>query len=235
MIRRMYADPHHLSSIVAAFLLAFPALFSIVNPLSGALIFNHVMEERGLAERNRLARRVGFYSLIVLLVSLWGGAYVLNFFGISLGALRLAGGLVVAVRAWSLLNAPEEHEARKEQQAAPAGDAEDVAFFPLTLPFTTGPGSIAVAIALGSTRPRAGEPGQWTFLLGVTAAAVAMAACVWIFYSSASRLVALLGRDGARVVNRLAAFLLLCIGVQIAVSGVQDVLTPIIHGAVSSR
>ncbi|MFC7551165.1 MarC family protein [Pseudoroseomonas wenyumeiae] len=160
MIRRMYADPHHLSSIVAAFLLAFPALFSIVNPLSGALIFNHVMEERGLAERNRLARRVGFYSLIVLLVSLWGGAYVLNFFGISLGALRLAGGLVVAVRAWSLLNAPEEHEARKEQQAAPAGDAEDVAFFPLTLPFTTGPGSIAVAIALGSTRPRAGSRGN---------------------------------------------------------------------------
>ncbi|MFC7551166.1 MarC family protein [Pseudoroseomonas wenyumeiae] len=69
----------------------------------------------------------------------------------------------------------------------------------------------------------------------MTAAAVAMAACVWIFYSSASRLVALLGRDGARVVNRLAAFLLLCIGVQIAVSGVQDVLTTIIHGAVSSR
>jgi multiple antibiotic resistance protein len=235
MIGRMNADLQSTASIGAAFLLAFPALFSIVNPLSGALIFHQVMEERGVAARARLARRVGFYSLIVLLVSLWGGAYVLSFFGISLGALRLAGGLVVAVRAWSLLNAPEEHEARKEQQAAPAGDAEAVAFFPLTLPFTTGPGSIAVAIALGSTRPRAGEPGLWTFFIGVTAAALALSACVWIAYGSADRLIALLGRDGARVVNRLASFLLLCIGVQIAVSGVQDVLTPIIHGASLAR
>jgi multiple antibiotic resistance protein len=228
MIGRMNADLQSPVGIIAAFLLAFPALFSIVNPLSGALIFHQVLEERGLVERVRLARRVGLYSLVVLLVSLWGGAYVLNFFGISLGALRVAGGLVVASSAWTLLTAPEEQEARKERQAAPAGEADSVAFFPLTLPFTTGPGTIAVAITLGSTRPRG--PEVWTFFLGVTAAAVAMAVCVWVAYSFAERLIALLGRDGARVVNRLAAFLLLCIGVQIAASGAQDLLLPIIHG-----
>ncbi|MBO1073611.1 MarC family protein [Roseomonas marmotae] len=230
----MIPELHASASVATAFLLAFPALFSIVNPLSGALIFHQVMEDRHLKERTKLARRVSFYSLIVLLVSLWGGSYVLNFFGISLGALRVAGGLVVAITAWRLLTAPEEQEARKERQAAPAGEAEDVAFFPLTLPFTTGPGSIAVAIALGSARPVAGE-GVWAFFIGVTAAAVAMAGIVWITYSSADRLIAMLGRDGARVVNRLMAFLLLCIGVQIASSGVQDLLIPLIHGPIAPR
>jgi multiple antibiotic resistance protein len=225
----MSADLQPPAGLVAAFLLAFPALFSIVNPVGGALIFHQVMEDRHLRERTKLARRVGFYALLVLLGSLWGGAYVLNFFGVSLGALRLAGGLVVASNAWRMLSAPEEQEARKEQQAAPAGDSDgnDVAFFPLTLPFTTGPGTIAVAITLGSARP---SVGAWSFFTGVTLAAAAIAACVWVAYSSADRLIALLGREGARVMNRLAAFLLLCIGVQIASSGVHDLVLPLLQG-----
>src|SRR5262249_43915739 len=150
-------------------------------------------------ERAHLARLVGFYSLIVLLVSLWAGSYVLNFFGITLGALRAAGGLLVAMRAWELLSAPEVHEARKERQAAPAGSDDDVAFFPLTLPFTTGPGTISVAIALGAARPEggAGRPedgaGLWSFFAGVSAAAVLIAVIVWLAYSWADRLVPLLG------------------------------------------
>ena len=117
-------DPGQLpfGGVVGAFLLAFPALFSIVNPIGAALIFSQVMADRTHEERALLARRVGAYSLMVLLVSLWAGSYVLNFFGITLGALRVAGGLVVAIRAWSLLTAPEVQEARKEQQAAPASE-----------------------------------------------------------------------------------------------------------------
>ncbi|MFT8244533.1 MarC family protein [Roseomonas sp. BN140053] len=228
----MQPDAHPVGSLIGAFLLAFPALFSIVNPLGGALIFSQVLADRPPAERTRIARRVGAYSLIVLLVSLWAGSYVLSFFGISLGALRIAGGLVVAIRAWGLLTEPEEHEARKEQQAAPASDAEDVAFFPLTLPFTTGPGSISVAVALGSARPASGSgSGLLSFFFGASLAAAVIALFVWIAYSSADRLIGLLGSAGTRVVMRLAAFLLLCIGVQILSTGVQDLLEPLLHGA----
>ncbi|MFC0410730.1 MarC family protein [Roseomonas elaeocarpi] len=226
----MLSDQSPFGGVIGAFLLAFPALFSIVNPLGAALIFSQVMADRSPAERAMLSGRVGLYSLLVLLVSLWVGAYVLNFFGITLGALRVAGGLVVAIRAWSLLMAPEEHEARKEQQAAPASDAEDVAFFPLTMPFTTGPGTISVAITLGSARP-AGGAGLWSFFVGASAAALLIALTVWVAYLYADRLIALLGQNGARVVTRLAAFLLLCIGVQILSNGVQDLLAPVFRGA----
>jgi multiple antibiotic resistance protein len=215
------------SSAIHSFLLAFPALFSIVNPIGGALIYSHVTADRSHEERQRLAGRIGFYAALVLLVALWGGAYVLNFFGVTLGALRIAGGLVVAVRAWELLSAPETNEANKQRQAAPASSGEDVAFFPLTMPFTTGPGTISVAIALGSTRPTNGL-GLLSFFLGASAAALVIAVSVWIAYRSADGLVRALGPSSARTITRLAAFLLLCVGTQILVNGIDDVLGPLL-------
>ncbi len=209
-----------------SFLLAFTALFSIVNPIAMALIFSQVTAERSPRERVQLATLVAVYSAIVMLTALWAGSYVLNFFGISLAALRIAGGFVVAERAWALLSAPEAHEARKQEQAAPAEEVGDShvgesAFFPLTIPFTTGPGTISVAIALGATRP-ADAAGLTPFFIGVSAAALAIALLIWLSYRSADRLVALLGQTRARVLTRLFAFLLFCVGVQILLTGLLD-------------
>src|ERR1700760_3524412 len=101
--------------MLAAFLLAFPALFSIINPIGGALIFSEVTGGRAHAERTKLAGAGGPYSFCVLLPSILAGSYVLNFFGITLGALRVAGGIVVAIAAWRLLmSAEQEHTRRAE-------------------------------------------------------------------------------------------------------------------------
>ena len=213
--------------MLAAFLLAFPALFSIVNPIAGAFIFREATADRTHDQRVLLARRVGVYSLIVMIGALWTGSYVMAFFGITLPALRVAGGLVLAAFAWELLGAPERRENRKEQQASDAGDgpAEDVAFFPLTLPFTTGPGTISVAVALGAGRPATGAGG---FFTGVSLAALAMAAVIGLTYAYADRLGELLGRSGSRTVSRLSAFILFCIGVQMFLTGTTDVLGPLL-------
>ena len=214
--------PIPVETAVGAFLLAFPALFSIVNPLGGALIFDTVTAGRSRADKQKAALRIGFYALIVLLVSLWLGAYVLNFFGVSLNALRIAGGLVVAVQAWSLLMQPEANEARKAHQAEPASAIEDSMFFPLTMPLTTGPGTIAVAIALSSQRPTSGLA-PLGFFGGLSLAAAAIALLIWICYRASESISAMLGQSGARVMSRLVAFLLLCVGVQIIVTGVTGV------------
>jgi len=221
----MTFGPLPLTTVLGAFLLGFPALFSIVNPIGASLVFSNVTSDRTHAERLVLARQIATYSLIILIGSLWLGSYVLNFFGVSLGALRVAGGLVVAVRAWGLLMAPDVQSARKENDAAGAEGRADVAFFPLTMPFTTGPGSISVAIALASERPPSG-PEVFSFFGGVTLAAVAVAGMVWALYSSSDRVLKLLGEGGAKVVSRLVAFLLLCIGVQIVSSGAESLLGP---------
>lgn len=215
-----------------SFVLALSSLFSIVNPIGSALIFAQVTGRNSHPERVELSKRIGFYAVLIMLAALWAGAPILNFFGVSLAALRIAGGLVVAASAWTLLTAPEAREARKHAEAtqeAPDNLAE-IAFFPLTLPFTTGPGTIAVAIALGSNRPAPG-PDRIGFYIGMSLAALVIAVTVRYAYGSADRVVTLIGPVGARVLGRLFAFLLLCVGTQITVNGVTDVLTPLLSGA----
>jgi len=229
------------TNLTSAFLLAFPALFSIVNPLGASLIFAEVTDGRTSSERAMLARLVAFYGLLILVVSIWIGSSLLAFFGITIGALRIAGGLVVAVRAWSLLQAPEANEAKKERQAHQEGrtvqaDASSTAFFPLTMPFTVGPGSISVAVALGAERPEGGGfAHRLEFGLGCCLAAAAVCVLVWIAYAGAPGMVRLLGRSGARILTRLVALILLCIGVQIVVSGVQEVLGTTIAASLAPR
>jgi multiple antibiotic resistance protein len=212
-----------LGGAVGSFLVALPALFSIVNPLGGALIFNEVTVGRGYAERARLAWRVALYAAIVMLVALWIGAYIMSFFGVSIEALRIAGGMVVVAAGWEMLYNAQVSEDRKQEQAAPAAESADAAFFPLTMPFTTGPGTISVAIALSANRP--GSTAELVpFFLGLSGAAILIALIIGVCYASADRVVTLLGPARARVLTRLSAFLLLCIGVQIFLTGAQSAI-----------
>ncbi|MER2194151.1 MarC family protein [Methylobacterium brachiatum] len=229
---------------IQQFLLALSGLIAIVNPIGGAFIFAQVTSAYSHAERVLLSRKIGVYAALVMLGALWAGTPILNFFGVTLAALRIAGGLVVMSSAWNQLNRPEAREARKQAEAsgskdrgattlietggdpAPAPLAE-IAFFPLTLPFTTGPGTIAVAITLGSNRPAA-YADRFGFYIGVTLAALVVALAVALIYASADRVVALIGPARARVTGRLFAFLLLCVGTQILITGLTDVFAPLV-------
>ncbi|MDB5557401.1 MAG: family transporter [Enterovirga sp.] len=210
-----------MSGALTSFLLVYSGLFSIINPIGGAVIFSQVTAGRSRDERLALARRIGLYSALIMLGALWCGGAILAFFGVSIAALRIAGGLIVASFAWQLLHAPEKREEAKQGQAQESEGLEAIAFFPLTLPFTTGPGTISVAVALGATVP-AGSPGYAAFVIMASLAALAMAGTVALAYGSADRVVRLLGQSGARVVSRLSAFLLLCVGTQIALNGITD-------------
>jgi multiple antibiotic resistance protein len=220
----------YLSGIITSFLVAFPALFSIVNPFGGALIYSQITLGRPHPERVALAWRVATYSAIVMLVSLLIGATLMSFFGVSIDALRVAGGAVVAVSGWRMLYNPQETEDRKQDHAdthRTAAWSTDVAFFPLTMPFTTGPGTISVAIALSANRPPLAEE-LLPFFAGTCGAAIAVALIVGFCYAYADRLVSLLGPGRARILTRLSAFLLLCIGVQILMTGIQGALLVIL-------
>ena len=208
---------------VNTFLLVYAALFPIVNPFGSAPLFLGLTEGYTIVERARLSRQIAINSFLLLLGSMFIGSHVLGFFGVSLPIVRVAGGLVVTSFGWKLLNAaalPDQSHAA--QHAASEDDTE--AFYPLTMPLTVGPGSISVAITIGSQRATS----DWQEFVVESAAAIAslfaMGLTIYLCYRFAPRLVAALGRGGTNVVVRLSAFILLCIGIQILWTGVRDLL-----------
>lgn len=206
-----------MNDAIQSFLLVYAGLFPIVNPVGGAPIFLAMTRRSSDAERHALAARVAFNGFWLLLGSLFVGSHVLEFFGITLPAVRIGGGLVVTAFAWKLLHGGDGGE---DARAAAGGGAAD-AFYPLTMPLTVGPGSISVAITLGSQRPKA-APGFADLALiggGAVMGVVAIAATVYLCYRFAERIVAALGPAGTNVLIRLSAFILVCIGIQIVWSG----------------
>jgi multiple antibiotic resistance protein len=220
------------------FLLAFGALFSIVNPLSGAFIYYGAT--RGLDGRARanVARWVAIYAFAIVAASLYIGAYVLSFFGISIPVLRVAGGLVIGASGWRMLNEPDATEQRRSQTPNPRSmdvPPSRLAFYPLTMPLTTGPGTISVAISLGAGRPHGFHAATLAFFVETLLAVVLLALLVYVFYRNAARLADLIGPTGTTIVVRLSAFLLFCIGIQVMWNGAAELLASVPLGAVGAN
>ena len=161
-------------------------------------------------------------SFFLLLGSLLVGSYVLEFFGITLPIVRIAGGLIVTATGWNLL---QEEDDITDDRAAHKPETPTDTFYPLTMPITVGPGSIAVAITIGSQRPRDEScPGRNPRLAAI-AGVVAIAATIYVCYRFAEGTVGALGEQGTNVVVRLSAFILFCIGIEIIWNGYSALRT----------
>jgi len=200
------------------------ALLPIVNPLGGAPIFLAMSADLPAHARRHMASVVARNAGLLLAAAMLVGSPILAFFGISVPAVRVAGGLVVLATGWRLLHAGDEPDA----PPTAVTDAWERAlaqrsFYPLTFPLTVGPGSISVAIALGAqTDPR--DP----FRVAAQPVSVAIVALtVYLSYRFATRLIGVLGETGTNVFLRLSAFILLCVGVSIVWDGVLGLIAPL--------
>jgi multiple antibiotic resistance protein len=214
---------------VETFLLAFTALFSIVNPLSGAFIFFGATRELDPKIRAAVSRWVAIYAFCIVAVSLYIGAYVLGFFGITIPVLRVAGGIIVAMSGWRMLTEPDATEQRRSETPNPRSTSvppSRLAFYPLTMPLTTGPGTISVAISIGASRPSGFHPGKLLeFGIQTLAAVLLLVGLVYLFYRNAARIADFVGPTGTTIVVRLSAFLLFCIGIQVFWNGAAELLS----------
>ena len=222
------------STRLKTFLLAFGALFSIVNPLSGAFIFFGATRELEHRVRAQVSRWVAIYAFSIVTASLYVGAYVLSFFGITIPVLRVAGGIVVALSGWAMLSAPDATEQRRSETPAPRSmdiPPSRLAFYPLTMPLTTGPGTISVAISLGASRPSGFHASSVEFFIETLAAVALLALLIYVTYRHSARLAELIGSTGTTIVVRLSAFLLFCIGIQVFWNGASELLGTLPLGA----
>jgi multiple antibiotic resistance protein len=217
-----------LSELTANMLLVVGALFPIVNPLGNTPIF--LTLTRGLSGqgRTKLARTIAVNGLVLMVSSIFIGTHVLGFFGISLPVVQVGGGLVVVSTGWALLRRSDDDDATQDA-TKPCHETNYMrqAFYPLTLPLTVGPGSIAVAITVGANRTD-GSEWRWPLIAGLLIGALVIAASIYVSYRFAERIAEALGDAAMNVVIRLSSFILVCIGVQIAWNGLSALLRSVL-------
>jgi len=190
------------------------ALLPIVNPVGGLASFAGLTADLDAREMKRQATRTALYVFAILAVFTLLGSLVLEAFGITLGALQVAGGLVVAHSGFNMLNA-RPHLDRAERDHAE--DKTDVSFSPMALPLIAGPGAIGVVIALTARHP------HWDDRLGIVAACLIIAVVIRLLLRFGTPLVAKLGPTGIGALTRVIGFLILAIGVELVAHGVSAI------------
>ena len=190
----------------------------IVNPFSTAPVFISMTSHIGGAERKHTATLSCMYMAVLLLVFLLLGTTIMQFFGISLQSLKIAGGLVIAYMGFRMLFPPEPHQMEVESSAK--RDPQSLAFTPLALPMLCGPGSISVVLAM------AAKVSDQEILVNkiagyaVVATGIVLSALIcWLVLWSSGSVVRFLGKNGIEATTKLMGFLLICIGTEFVLSG----------------
>jgi len=202
-----------LRTLPASAAATFLALFPIVDPFGGIPIFFSMTSSWTPRDRNRTALKTGMWVFLILITFLFFGRFVLQFFGISLPVIKIAGGLIVANTAWGMVTSTsritpaESHEAESK---------EDISLTPLAMPLMSGPGAIGVVMGLAA---HVVNPAAY---LGMVIGVAAIALSVTLFFSLGGPLVRRLGPSAVGAINKIFGFLILAIAVQLVWNGAAD-------------
>lgn len=209
-----------LSSIYPIFRHVFISLFSILNPIGMSAVFLSMTQQYSTIKRRRIAWQVAINSTIIIIVVYFTGSSILNFFGISLPSLRIAGGLVIFGTAWNMLTKNETDDTVQTKTNSTQQN-DNGAFFPLTMPLTAGSGVIAVTIALSASQKTTTYnniiTGNIGALMGIIVAFITVGTC----YSLADRIFLLIGNGGTKIITKLTSFIILAISIEMIFSGIR--------------
>jgi multiple antibiotic resistance protein len=200
-------------------------LFPPVNPLGTALVVDPLLHGLDRSRRRSVAMRITFYCFLICLFSLLAGSWLFQLFGISLPVVQIAGGILICRMGWQLLSPANNI---KEPDAAPAGSTQgaidDILFYPLAFPMTTGAGTISVLLTLSAHGHADKLSAYITNLLALFIAIIIICIMIYFSYAYTPALKKRLGHRGEQIANRLSAFLVFCVGLQIALSGLGHFL-----------
>src|SRR6201996_6681604 len=205
------------------------ALFPVVNPMGSAFIVRpfllHLHQEQAtLAEGKKWV-----YSFLICAVSLFAGHYILQLFGISIPIVQLAGGIMICKIGWEFLSSDkkEDKNTTDKGEAAKHSGYEDIQgklFYPITFPITAGAGTISVLFTLSADSAMSGMKDYYIDTGAILLSIVFMCILIYIFYLNTKTMIHYLGANGEVIFNRIIAFLIFCVGLQIAVTGIKSLV-----------
>jgi len=196
-------------------------LLPIANPFSTAPVFLTVSSKLDDESKKRLLKLTCKYMFLILITFLLAGALILSFFGISVYALRYAGGLIIIVLVYRMLF-PSSLDVNDQLEVNNFDRARGLAFTPLAMPMLSGPGSIAIIISMAADISKA--PNILTRLLGYFLVGLGIFITVFICYivlKSSTKITKILGPSGIDALTRIMGFILICLGVEFMASGVN--------------
>lgn len=201
------------------FIYLFVALFSVLNPIGTVPIFVGLTQNDTKKERSRISLWTAINVFIILIVSFFIGQYVLIFFGISIDALRIAGGIIIVNSGFSLLSGEFNKKRGINKKAeSDAQKRNDIALTPLAIPMLAGPGSISLLIAFYQ------EHNSTMEILISSLAILAIAVTIFLILKSAHYLAKILGVSGIVAISRIVGFIVIAIGIQYIVSAIINII-----------
>lgn len=216
-------------SILTLFLSVFAALFSVVNPLGAMPLFVTMTAGDSLSSRNHTAQRAAIYFVIILVVSFFLGTYILDFFGISISALRIAGGIIIFLSGFGLLRGDHaKSRAIDKKVQNEAVEKEDISLTPMAIPILAGPGSISLLIGYfhefndSDTIP-------WLKYLVIVGVVVLVGITVYLILRYSNILVSKLGESGMSSLSRIMGFIVMSVGIQFIINGTTAVIQVVYH------
>jgi len=219
-----------------SFLIAFSVLLPLINPLGSALVFLGLAGEAPPEVYRTVARKIAINNIIFLTIIELLGAGILNFFGISLPIVQLSGGIVIAAMGWSVLNERDARAiSRNKQEETEVRDETSTrlldqdAFYPFTFPVTSGPGTLVALLTLTAHISDRVVSNDILAHVGVFLAVVVLSVLVYFCYAYAPKITRIIPPSTAHGILRVVAFILLCIGVQIAWNGLDTLLAKLIR------
>jgi MarC family membrane protein len=199
------------------FLLA--ALFSVLNPIGTVPIFVGLTQDYTKSERSKVSMITALNVFIILIFSFFIGQYVLTFFGITITALRIAGGIIIASSGFSLLNGKfNKNRGIDKKVEEDIHLRNSIALTPLAMPMLAGPGSISLLIAFYQEHNTANE------ILISTLAIFFVSILIFLILRSAHYLAKILGASGIVAISRIIGFLTIAIGIQYIISSVLAIV-----------
>jgi MarC family membrane protein len=201
------------------FIYLFAALFSVLNPIGTVPIFVGLTQNDEKKERSRISLWTAINVFIILMVSYFIGQYVLTFFGISIDALRIAGGLIIVSSGFSLLSGKfSKKRGINKKIETDIQSRNDIALTPLAIPMLAGPGSISLLIAFYQEHHKPEE------IIIASLAILLVAIAIFIILRSAHYLAKILGASGIVAISRIVGFIVVAIGIQYIVSSIVNII-----------
>jgi multiple antibiotic resistance protein len=203
------------------------ALFPVVNPIGSAFMVSPYFEHLTSKEKRTAVNQITFYAFLICTVSLFAGQWILSLFGISVPVVQLAGGIMICKMGWEFLSSDSQRSSSETLDNNPNVSAySHIAkrlFYPITFPATTGAGTISVLFTLSAHRAEFGSADYYLHTGAILLSILVLCAMIYFFYLNTKTMIRYLGPNGENIVNRISAFLIFCVGLQIGISGLKAI------------